>query len=663
MSLSRNIKCFVNVGTTARPILTRDAMEMQAKAEAEAKSCKQSGFTFPHYRWICGLALTILLAHGALLAASIPDYRVTIDSAFHVSMGRYYGEHGQAWWDHINFGPEGRPNLQGPLLHASIGALGRTLGGNGNDYVLANAILAVAQWAAAMATAAFFSYLEGGAYAMLFTSSLLSGAAFASGSFAAGIPSGWLFIFTPWAIWFFLRERLVASTAATSAGIYVHLGGYFTTPIGVLVAAILTRRWRALLLVGLMTVVVTAPFTFHVLRYLGWMSGLQSHPALLFDPMLDVLAIAGAATILRNPRRNPFMTAWLLAPIAWVFQDPSRFVLQWVLGGSVAAGCMVAGFIPRISIRWRRTIFTGLLVGFATFLPSGPPSIASEISWCRGMRYPRAVDWNQAASLAAVIRRAGLERELIDDYNPALCPAIAVFAPIQCEKGHWVEVEPRKDPADYIAAWEKAYVLPVPQNDPILRELASRGWVQVRGGFDDSAVITISADPPADSVASISARIIWRESAWLSRNAINNSITLADWRLTSSQRAMSHFRIMLAIQRVHAGRIEMALLIYASALESGYPDDAFAMRRFARAAGVIASFISDDLGMDYLGGQRFANIRRQWTKLSTTSSADLYPHAGTHFIQTFEGLVDAGLDTRGTTFAERPSGDRFPWMP
>jgi hypothetical protein len=126
---------------------------------------------------------------------------------------------------------------------------------------------------------------------------------------------------------------------------------------------------------------------------------------------------------------------------------------------------------------------------------------------------------------------------------------------------------------------------------------------------------------------------------------------------------MSHFRLTLAIQRVHAGRIETALLIYASALESGYPDDAFAMRRFARAAGVIASFIGDDLGMDYLGGQRFANIRRQWTKLSTTSSVDLYPHAGTHFIQTFEGLVDAGLDTRGTTFAERPSGDRFPWMP
>ena len=76
-----------------------------------------------------------------------------------MSLGRWYGEHGSAFWDHINYGPGGRPNLQGPALHFAIGVLGRALGGSGDAYVLANALLAVLQWAAAMFTAAWFARL------------------------------------------------------------------------------------------------------------------------------------------------------------------------------------------------------------------------------------------------------------------------------------------------------------------------------------------------------------------------------------------------------------------------------------------------------------------------------------------------------------------------
>jgi hypothetical protein len=103
---------------------------------------------------------------------------VTIDSAYHISMGRDYAQHGLVPWDRINFGPGGRPNLQGPLLQAAIGGLGRLLGGRGDDYVLANAILAVIQWAAAMGTTAFFTFWLGGEIAMLLAVALLSGAAF-----------------------------------------------------------------------------------------------------------------------------------------------------------------------------------------------------------------------------------------------------------------------------------------------------------------------------------------------------------------------------------------------------------------------------------------------------------------------------------------------------
>ncbi|HJU28249.1 MAG TPA: hypothetical protein VJ718_03715, partial [Candidatus Binataceae bacterium] len=380
-------------------------------------------------------AIGILLAHFVLLVVAIPDYRVTIDSAYHVALGRAYGTHGLVTWDKINFGPRGRPNLQAPMLHLAIGALGRAIGGAGNSYIFGKAILAVLQWAAAMATAAWFAWRLGGATAMLFAATLLSGAAFAGGSFAAGIPSGWLFIETPWAIWFFLRRRTGASAAATSAAIYTHLGGYLTAPVGVFVAAAITRRWRALVIVGAITAILTAPYTIHVLRYLGWLSGVRSHSALLFDPMLDLLAIAGAVRILRHPRDNPFMTAWLLAPIAWVFQDPGRFFLQWPLGGSVAAALMLTDWINRIELPHRRALYSAAIAAIASLAPFGPPSLAAEIAWDAGMRWPRPVNWNRAHKLANEVKGAGLTGYLVADYNPALCPAIAVYAPISCEKG------------------------------------------------------------------------------------------------------------------------------------------------------------------------------------------------------------------------------------
>ena len=70
------------------------------------------------------LATWLLIGvHLALRLAMIGDYPVSIDSGYHVSLARWYAEHGAAFWDHINFGPGGRPNLQGPALHiATVGA-------------------------------------------------------------------------------------------------------------------------------------------------------------------------------------------------------------------------------------------------------------------------------------------------------------------------------------------------------------------------------------------------------------------------------------------------------------------------------------------------------------------------------------------------------------
>ncbi len=219
------------------------------------------------------ITIALLALHGILLLISLPDYFVSIDSGYHVSLARWYGEHGAAWWDHINFGPGGRPNLQGPLMHMANGYLGRLIGGTGMDYVHVNAVLGFLQWASAMFTVWFFARRFGGDWAALFAVALLSGTLFASISFSINLPSGWIFIFSAWAAWYFVEDRLALAILFTTAAIYTHLAGYAMAPVAVFVAALLSRRWKALAIVGVGTAILTSPYTVHFVRNLDWYRG------------------------------------------------------------------------------------------------------------------------------------------------------------------------------------------------------------------------------------------------------------------------------------------------------------------------------------------------------------------------------------------------------
>jgi hypothetical protein len=613
--------------------------------------------------------LAILLLHGGLLVTSIADYRVTIDSAYHVSMGRYYGEHGLAPWDDINFGPRGRPNLQGPLLHAAIGGLGRLLGGRGDDYVLANTILAVVQWAAAMGTVAFFAYELGGEMAMLLAVALLSGAAFAGTSFAIGIPSGWLFIFTPWAIWFFLEERLLPAALAAALAIYSHLGGYVTAPLGIVMAASMARRWCQLLRCGAIIAGLTLPFTIHIIRYIGWLSGIKSHSALLFDPMLDVLAIEGMVGLFRTPREHPFMVAWLLAPIAWLFEDTGRFLLQWPLGGSVAAGWLLANKVARFADTPHRIRYAMGIAAISTLLPLGLPSLSGEIAWAAGNHYPLAVDWTSARTIARSIDQAGLAHTLITDYSPALCPALAVYADVSCEKGSWVEVQPRSDPAENVPAAQKTYIIPLAAGDSMLASLRSRGWITVyRSGAaaalsTDSSIVRLIRPPSITEAATFASATITAEAQWLGRNAINNALSYADFLRMLPASGREQFRRALAIQRAHAGRVELACVIYAWALEPGDPLQARAMRQIALKIGVIASYMSDDFALDFLSQSRFAELREEFFELATRSNRLAFdPSPSPELMANFNSLPSTTLKSSGDTFPGRPAGDWLPWL-
>ncbi len=541
-------------------------------------------------------AIVVVALHGILLLASLPDYFVSIDSGYHVSLARWYGEHGAAWWDHINFGPGGRPNLQGPLMHMAIGYLGRVLGGDGMDYVRVNAILALAQWAAAIFTVWFFARRYGGDWAALFAVTLLSGTLFASISFAVGVPSGWIFIVSAWAAWCFVEGRLLLAILFTTAAIYTHLAGYAMAPLAVFVAAVLGRRWKALAIVGGATVLLTSPYTIHFLRNLEWYRGRRGDEALMLAPLIYIPAAFGIVRLLRRPRENVFLIAWLAAPAPWIVQDYKRFLLQAPLVLAVIAGVELARFREWMTPRFR-TAFTSGLVALAIVFPLTLPALAFEAMWTFGPRSPRMLDWNEKKQLAEVIGRAGLSHRLVSVWNPTQCIAMAVFVPMTFEGGHWVEVQPRDYPALRLSAGVKVYALPAPPDDPVLREMETQGFLTVHGGTWLNSIVTLNGPPPLETAARTVARVGSQEGGWLAKYSENNRMPGVGELL--SVEATKRYRARAREQRTRTGRIQAAVLVYAYALEKDYPDYARGARGAAGGFGEIANLLGDEATLDF----------------------------------------------------------------
>jgi hypothetical protein len=581
----------------------------------------------------------VVAVHLGLILLSLNDHFVSIDSGYHVSLGRYYAEHLTAFWDHINYGPYGRPNLQGPLFHVAIGALGWILGGSGDAYVLANTLLAVLQWVAAVFTVVFFSRRLGGDWAALFAVALFAGDYLASVSFSLGVPSGWIFVLTPWAVHAFLRENWLASALLTSAVIYVHLGGYATAPLGIFLAAVLTRRWRGLFLVGGLTTLFTAPYTLHFLTFRSWYIGETGHVATFASPLILALGLAGLSRVLFAPRRNLFLLVWALAPIAWLFQDYTRFLGQSTLVAVALGGIVLANVRHRwVGPRWRPR-FAGALLILATAAPMSLPGLALRSTWAMGLRFPRMMEWDVARTLAGIIREEGLEDRLTYVYNHSFGPALAVFTPLTLEKGHWVEVQPRPDPVDWISAGEKTYVMPVPPADPVLRALEEAGLLRIHGGTPRSAVLTLPRAADTEALGFPLSRLVAEESRWLADHARNN--VLEPVRDVLSREGIADRRAFLMGQRIHAGRVAVATLVLAYALEAHHPETAVTVRRCVRGFSSIAAFLSDEWSINFIDPQRHETLRENFGKLADAAEglgSSVIPSP--HLMEVLEELFD-----------------------
>ena len=66
----------------------------------------------------------------------------------------------------------------------------------------------------------------------------------------------------------------------------------------------------------------------------------------------------------------------------------------------------------------------------------------------------------------------------------------------------------------------------------------------------------------------------------------------------------------MAVQKAHVGRIQLAVLVYAFAVEGDNPELAAGVRRSARGWGSVANFIGDETAMDYIDEARFERFRQ-----------------------------------------------------
>jgi hypothetical protein len=553
-------------------------------------------------------AIVLVVAiHAILLLLMLRDYFADNDLGYHISLARQYAEHGTYWWDYLNWAPTGRPNLQGPALHYAIAALGRLLGGGGWDYIHAFSVLAVGQWAAAVFTTGFFARKFGGDRAALFAVALLTGNVFSAASFFVGVPSGWIFILSGWAIYFFLEERYGLAILFGVLTTYVHLGGAPVIGLGILLAGVTTRRWKALLVTGGLTVLLASPYIVHFLRHLDWYTGQRGHVAGSIALFTYVLAVPGLALLIWRRQKGLFLLLWAAAPLAWLFQDDLRFFLQSTVAASAIAGVFVAWFLTRFTGEEAQHWLTGTVALVATLYPFAIPSLPVEAAWASGQGFPRELDWKEAESLASVVEADSLQGRIFRPYYDSLCGAMSVFLPVRQEWGHWGEVRPAVDPADTISTGAFVYMIPVPPDDSLLTAFAAAGLVTNHGGSRETSIITLPAPGGTAAVNPLIVDVMEREVGWLVENAVPNLFPPPTM-LFNVAEIRAH-RERMVVQKAHAGRLQIATLLYAYAVEADHPELVPGVRGAARGWGSVANFIGDETAMDYVDEARFERFK------------------------------------------------------
>jgi len=169
--------------------------------------------------------------------------------------------------------------------------------------------------------------------------------------------------------------------------------------------------------------------------------------------------------------------------------------------------------------------------------------------------------------------------------------------------GHWGEVRPPVDPADTISAGRFVHMLPLPPDDSLLAVWDRNGLVTNHGGGRQTTLVTLPSPAGTAAFNPMLVAVIDREIDWLLTHAHPNLFP-PPATIFNVVEIRDH-RDMLAEQKAHIGRIQLAVLLYAFAVEGDDPDLAAGVRRSSRAWGGVANFLGDETAMDYVDEARF----------------------------------------------------------
>ena len=330
---------------------------------------------FPYSKVVHGLIIvhSLILSYLWLKDPSI----VNPDNAYHVLIAKMLAEKGFFLWDHIEFAPSGRPHLYPPLFHALVAILGKVLGGSPWTFVFANDLVSVGIYSLGLYVSWYVGrklYHEMGGF-MVFT--ITSGLLMPALSMAIGLPSTLVFIFTPLAALWFLEGKLLSSFIACTASFYSHTSGVVITPITLMLAGVLARKFRQALKILVLSLLVYSPWFLRMLMFLEWFKLPEADIPTKIEPALIVPAILGLVLVLRHPREHALQLGYLASLVPVIISYPGRASIQGCFALALLATLFFKRIFQKVPKRHLRKVLTMFFLFFYVF-PLSPSAIMLE---------------------------------------------------------------------------------------------------------------------------------------------------------------------------------------------------------------------------------------------------------------------------------------------
>ncbi len=537
--------------------------------------------SFPYSKVVHVLILihSILLSYLWLRDSSI----VNPDNAYHVLIAKTLAEKGFFLWDSIEFAPSGRPHLYPPLFHALVAILGKALGGDSWSFIFANDLVSVGIYSLGLYVSWYVGrklYQEMGGF-MVFT--ITSGLLMPALSMAIGLPSALVFIFTPLATIWFLEGRLLPSFISCVASFYSHTSGIVITPIALVLAGILAKKFSQSLKIIALSLLVYFPWLIRMLIFIEWFKIPEADIPAEIEFALLIPALFGLFLALRHPRKHALQLGYIASLLPVLISYPGRASIQGCFSLALLATLFFTKIFQRMPKKHLKKALTVFFLFFYVF-PLGPSTIVLEsIMLFEKSPLGGEISWNTAEKIGNLLQLHVNANEIVHFQQPYLGCAVATFVPIRIDGGAWGEVAP-EDTGGRIG--ENINTLVIKQLIPTQQDEIEPIF-QVLGSIDSFLVIK------------------------LNQEAVNNSV-LSDLMSKISMHANKTYNL-ITINRTKAAAHLSSLELLFIALSLFYKDKDpklyLKIQELAQFSGMLSTLLTEDWAKNLLTDEQIQEIK------------------------------------------------------